>query len=112
MNANETLILNLPDCMVDLESTNFFFSSKGTHDQERLEYLAEKVLPAWGTKVFSLHQFAEYAKQFDLELFSAPDVELTAYSNKEPFAFWIRFLKQFPGDVLVQCELISREQVH
>ncbi|MDU8924309.1 hypothetical protein RYD26_05200 [Pasteurellaceae bacterium LIM206] len=112
MTMNNARILDLPDCMVDLESINFFFSSAGEHEQERLEYLAKKVLPAWGTKVFSLHQFAEYVRQFDLELLSAPEVALAVSTEKEPFAFWIRFLKHLKGDVLVQCELLSRERMH
>ncbi|MDP8189076.1 hypothetical protein QJU87_04250 [Pasteurella skyensis] len=112
MTKHKMLILNSPDCMVDLESSNFFLSSSGKYDQERLEFLAENVLPAWGTHVFSLHQFAEYASQFGLELWSAPDVGLTALSDKKPFAFWIHFTQKLQGDVLVQCELISCGQVH
>lgn len=103
------LLLNIPDMELDFNSHHFLCSSSGEFAEERMDFLATQIWPNWEEAHYSFHQLAEYLSQFDIELWTAYDVKTT---RPMEFAFEVRFLKQHAGTVLVQCELIRKEQVH
>ena len=107
-----SLITDLPDCEVDIESMYFLVSSAGEGNTPRLEFFKDVIFPQWYEKHFSMHQLSEYVSQFGIEIWSAPDVQLTEQEDKEPYAFYFKYTKENPGDVLVQCELLRRHSVN
>lgn len=106
---NNMLLTHLPDMSVSLDSEHFLCSSAGDFSQERLEFFANNIYPYWADNRCSLHQLASYLEQFDIELWTAPDVKIT---KKMEFAFDIVFKNEYPGSVLVQCELYRKESIH
>lgn len=107
---NNQPITHQPDIYIDLESNNMTCSSAGKFDIERLNFFQATIFPYWFEHRCSLHQLAEYLAQFDIELWTAHD--LNAFSANKEFAFEIRFLKQYPGAILVQAERLLTMQVH
>ncbi|MCW9718554.1 hypothetical protein [Avibacterium sp. 21-599] len=108
--ANKSVsVLTVPDCLIDLDSQSFYCSSTGMFDEERLRFFENKVFPLWYAHHYSLHQLANALIQFDISLWTAPEVALT---KENAFAFWMRFDKQYQGDILVQCELLQRGRMH
>lgn len=108
--ANKSVsVLTVPDCLIDLDSQYFFCSSSGMSDEERLRFFEKHIFPLWYEHRYSLHQLANALIQFDISLWTAPEVGLT---NKNAFAFWMRFEKQYQGDILVQCELLEQGRIH
>ncbi|KAE9541352.1 hypothetical protein HT665_04170 [Ursidibacter maritimus] len=103
------LLTQIPDMYVLLDSENFLCSSTGKFAQERLDFFASTIYPYWDETRCSLHGLAEYLTQFDIELWTANDVQL---SKNMEFAFDIRFNSKYPGRILVQCELFRKESVH
>ena len=107
----EVLITDIPDRFIDLESPNFLCSSAGKFDQERLDFFAKSIFPYWHDNQCSLHRLSDYLNSFDIEMWTAPDVGKATNSNNE-FCFWLRFNKKYPGEILVQCEILSQSKVH
>lgn len=104
-----TLILHRPDGQLLFEPGKFLCSSVGDFDQERLEFFVNVIHPYWLKTHCTLHQLAEYLMQFDIELWTAEDVRI---DNPTEFAFDVKFLKQYEGTLLIQCELSHKERVH
>lgn len=114
MNYNKldnTLLTHIPDMYVLLDSEHFLCSSSGDYAQERLEFFANTVYPYWEESRCSLHNLAEYLSQFGIELWTANDVEKFHYKPMA-FDFDLVFTREFPGKLLVQCELFRKERVH
>lgn len=107
-----SLITDLPDCQVDIESMYFFVSSAGTGDTQRLEFFKDVIFPQWYEARFTMHQLSEYVAQFGIEIWSAPDVKLSALGSGEPYAFFFKFTKENPGEILIQCELLRRHNLN
>ncbi|WP_101776041.1 hypothetical protein [Pasteurella oralis] len=110
------LIINMPDCYINLsqDSPYFFCSSQGECDSERLQFFIDNIFPYWETHQCSLHQLADYLQQYDIELYQHTDSSSELEKESLPanyFAFWISFKKQFKGELFIQCELLSQEQV-
>lgn len=103
-------LTDLPNAYVDMESEYFFVSSSGNDDNARLELLAIQIFSQWEDG--DLHYLDKLCSKYGIELWSAPEVELTKTSEKQPFACWLRFTQQLKGNALLQCELISQERVH
>lgn len=103
-------LLNLPDIRILLDSEMFLCSSAGEYDQERLDFFAKTIYPYWQEQACgSLHQLAEHFKPLGIELWTAKDVRITLPNE---FAFNIYFTKEYPGRVLVQCEIDKQERIH
>lgn len=108
------LITDQPDIRVDLDAPFFVCSSAGDFSEERLIFLAEQIYPVWSKNNLSLHQLADYLASLEIKLFTEGDVG-TNIKNIEKipiFSFWLRYEREYPGEVLVQCVLSDCERVH
>ncbi|MDO9933696.1 hypothetical protein J1G47_08970 [Glaesserella parasuis] len=76
-----------------------------------LDFFAKTIFPYWHDNQCSLHRLSDYLNSFDIEMWTAPDVGKATNSNNE-FCFWLRFNKKYPGEILVQCEILSQSKVH
>ncbi|QPB42856.1 hypothetical protein [Rodentibacter haemolyticus] len=112
----EMRITEIPDCYVNLDidmGAPLGASSVGIFDNERLVFFAETIFPAWKKHQWSLHQLDHYLEQYGIEIWSHDEKipEDTALPE-EYFSFWLRFTRQYPGDILVQCQRLSQQKVN
>ncbi|MGQ9444975.1 hypothetical protein ACTHGP_06085 [[Pasteurella] aerogenes] len=108
-------IIDQPDFLIDFDSYNHHFSSTGKGDQARLDMLAKTIIPYWYEKRLTIHQLADYLHQFNINIlaFSEKDWKEHAKMPANFVQFWLHFLdERYSGDVLCQCEILSRDSIH
>lgn len=110
--SQEKLITHQPDVRVDLETPYFLCSSSGKFDTERLTFFVEQIYPIWYENNFSLHQLADYLKPLNISLYTDDKVEKIAQEKAREFSFWLRFHRDYPGEILIQCRLTDSESMH
>lgn len=113
----EMRLIDRPDCQIDFNIDHpgkFGASSAGKYDEERLHFFTDVIFPEWQKHEWSLHELDHYLlEKYGIELWSydkkpGPDSSLP----DNYFSFWMRFTKEYPGDILVQCFTLSQQQVN
>ena len=113
----EIRLIDKPDCQIDFNLDRpgkIGVSSSGKFDEERLHFFADVIFPEWQKHEWSLHELDRYLiEKYDIELWSH-EKELSPDSTLPDnyLSFWMRFTKQYPGDLLVQCFTLSQQQVN
>lgn len=99
----EYRVLDRPDCYIDLNNSYFLVSSAGEGDEERLQFFVDKIFPYWSESQCSLHQLANYLKQFNIEL-THHDHQNSTQDNLPTnlVGIWMYFQDQNNKAILVQ----------